>query len=40
MQFDEKEDPHRRFNPLNGEFILISPHRSSKINLVRIKKNL
>ena len=25
--FDINEDPHRRFNPLINEWVLVSPHR-------------
>jgi UDPglucose--hexose-1-phosphate uridylyltransferase len=28
--FNPKEQAHRRFNPLNGEWILVSPHRSKR----------
>ncbi len=28
--FDWKQDPHRRFNPLTGEWILVSPHRTDR----------
>lgn len=28
--FDLKEYPHRRFNPLTGEWILVSPHRTKR----------
>lgn len=29
-KFNIEEHPHRRFNPLNGEWILVSPHRSKR----------
>ena len=28
--FDWKQDPHRRFNPLAGERVLVSPHRTQR----------
>jgi UDPglucose--hexose-1-phosphate uridylyltransferase len=29
-KFDINEDPHRRFNPLINEWVLVSPHRSKR----------
>jgi len=28
--FDWKQDPHRRFNALTGEWVLVSPHRTQR----------
>jgi len=30
MSFDLKEHPHKRFNILNGEWVLVSPHRNKR----------
>jgi UDPglucose--hexose-1-phosphate uridylyltransferase len=30
MALDLSRDPHRRFNPLTGEWVLISPHRTQR----------
>lgn len=30
MKFDAREHPHRRFNPLTGDHVLVSPHRGDR----------
>jgi UDPglucose--hexose-1-phosphate uridylyltransferase len=30
MQFKAEDHPHRRYNPLNGQWVLVSPHRAKR----------
>ena len=30
MEFDSSNHPHRRYNPLTGEWLLVSPHRTKR----------
>jgi UDPglucose--hexose-1-phosphate uridylyltransferase len=30
MKFNPTDQPHRRYNPLTGEWILVSPHRTER----------
>jgi UDPglucose--hexose-1-phosphate uridylyltransferase len=38
MAFDLKEHPHRRFNPLTRQWILVSPHRNQRPWLGQVEK--
>ncbi|MEA2008060.1 MAG: galactose-1-phosphate uridylyltransferase, partial [Chloroflexota bacterium] len=30
MAFNATEHPHRRYNPLTGEWVFVSPHRAKR----------
>jgi UDPglucose--hexose-1-phosphate uridylyltransferase len=38
MHFNPEEHPHRRFNPLRGESILVSPHRTKRPWLGQVER--
>jgi len=40
MKFDSKEHPHRRYNPLTGEYIFISPHRTKRPWQGQVEKSI
>ncbi len=38
MKFNFEEHPHRRFNPLRGDWVLVSPHRTKRPWLGQVEK--
>jgi UDPglucose--hexose-1-phosphate uridylyltransferase len=38
MAFELKENPHRRFNPLTGQWVLVSPHRNQRPWLGQVER--
>jgi len=39
MAFELKEYPHRRFNPLTRQWVLVSPHRNQRPWLGQVEKS-
>jgi UDPglucose--hexose-1-phosphate uridylyltransferase len=40
MEFDPKEHPHRRYNPLTGAYIFVSPHRTKRPWQGQVEKSI
>jgi UDPglucose--hexose-1-phosphate uridylyltransferase len=40
MTFNFEDHPHRRFNPLRGEWVLVSPHRTKRPWLGQVEKSV
>ena len=39
MSFQLEDHPHRRYNPLTGEWVLVSPHRANRPWQGQVEKN-